>query len=154
MDAENHDEIRLIRDYIANEEYLLDDKGRSGGLEKGESFIVLGDLNADPNDGDSKPGAVEQLLQHQRLHPGCMDPEIIPSSTGGKEHNQRDGDTGDPAFDTSQFGLRIDYVLPSSNLNITGSGVFWPSVRESGYRFIADEVASDHYLVWLDLIIQ
>src|SRR5690606_10404453 len=48
----NHDEIRLFADYLSNENYLVDDKGNPGGLPPGEKFVLMGDMNADPYDGD------------------------------------------------------------------------------------------------------
>ena len=47
----NFDEIRLWADYItggAQAGYLTDDQGRRGGLGAGSSFVVIGDLNAEP----------------------------------------------------------------------------------------------------------
>ena len=56
-------------------------------------------------------------------------------------------DTSD--FDDRQSGnLRIDYVLPSNNLKLLGSGVFWPEPIEDGYGLVD---ASDHRLVWIDI---
>ena len=62
---------------------------------------------------------------------------------------------GDPALDTGDFNdnslgnIRIDYVLPSANLQVVGSGVFWPAPGEAGAE-LAD--ASDHHMVWVDLL--
>ncbi|OWU64691.1 MAG: endonuclease, partial [Armatimonadetes bacterium Cent15-Ar3] len=51
----NHDEIRLWAEYLSAEEktWLVDDQGRSGTLPGDASFVILGDQNADPNDGAS-----------------------------------------------------------------------------------------------------
>ena len=48
----NHDEIRFWSDYVLpfRGRYIYDDEGRRGGLRFGRSFVVLGDLNADPSD--------------------------------------------------------------------------------------------------------
>ena len=35
---------------------IVDDQGRRGGLRPGSSFVIAGDLNSDPLDGDSLPG--------------------------------------------------------------------------------------------------
>jgi hypothetical protein len=62
---------------------------------------------------------------------------------------------GNPASDTGDFNdeytgnMRIDYVLPSGNLKVTGCGVFWPATDEAGHGLID---ASDHRLVWLDVV--
>ena len=52
----NHDEIRFWADYVrpgAGSGYIYDDAGGTGGLKPGSSFVILGDQNADPLDGDS-----------------------------------------------------------------------------------------------------
>ena len=54
---------------------------------------------------------------------------------------------------TSGFrgGMRIDYVLPSVDLELVGGGVFWPSPEEDPEGHALAEAASDHRLVWVDL---
>ncbi|MGV2338699.1 MAG UNVERIFIED_CONTAM: endonuclease/exonuclease/phosphatase family protein [Planctomycetaceae bacterium] len=54
----NHDEIRLWHDYLTPEasSWIQDDSGKSGGLPADASFVILGDLNADPIDGGSVAG--------------------------------------------------------------------------------------------------
>jgi hypothetical protein len=54
------DEIRFWADYISRPSrgrYIYDDKGERGGLRPGERFVIAGDQNSDPLDGDSIPGA-------------------------------------------------------------------------------------------------
>jgi hypothetical protein len=58
----NHDEIRFWADYIKGAAYIQDDQGVSGGLAAGAKFVIAGDYNADPRDGDSFQGAINQLL--------------------------------------------------------------------------------------------
>lgn len=147
----NHDEIRLWADYIDGQTYLLDDTGVQGGLVQGESFIIFGDLNADPLDGDSFDSAMNLLLDNEKVNQDVANGDLIPRSTGGMEHNQRPSDQGDPAYDTSFFGLRIDYVLPSSDLTAINSGVFWPGNEEEGREWVANQAASDHLMVWVDV---
>ena len=152
----NHDEIRFWADYVRpwRGRYIYDDDGRRGGLRRGASFVIAGDQNADPADGDSVPGAAQQLLDHRLINAA-----VTPASEGGVEAARLDGGvnlehTGDPAFDTADFGeppgnLRVDYVLPRRNLRVTGAGVFWPTVGQPG-RDLID--ASDHRLVWIDVV--
>ncbi|WP_253289795.1 endonuclease/exonuclease/phosphatase family protein [Verrucosispora sioxanthis] len=66
----NHDEIRFWADYISpwRAGYIYDDTGRRGGLRPGAAFVIAGDLNSDPYDGDSLPGAALQLLDHPRVN--------------------------------------------------------------------------------------
>jgi len=147
----NHDEIRLFADYISDAEYLVDDNGVSGGLKSDDYFVIMGDLNADPVDGDSYNSAVNQLLTHPNVNAEVALGSMIPSSEGGAEHNQGAGDMSDPAYDTSFFGLRTDYALPSKNFNVVDSGVFWPNTADSLSYLVANEASSDHVLVWVDV---
>lgn len=152
----NHDEIRLWADYIdpARAGYLVDDAGARGGLAPDARFVIAGDYNADPADGDSVPGAIAQLLDHPRV-----DARFVPSSGGGTAAAARLGGVnaiqrGDPAHDTGEFGaragnLRLDYVLPARGLRVGGGGVYWPAPDEPGHA--AAQAASDHRLVWIDI---
>jgi endonuclease/exonuclease/phosphatase family metal-dependent hydrolase len=152
----NHDEIRLWSDYVDPERstYIYDDAGVKGGLQEGARFIIAGDLNADPVDGDSSAGAILQLLQHPMVDAGCE-----PLSAGGKQASAAQGGKnldhkGNPAADTADFNdqytgnMRIDYVLPSANLKVVGCGVFWPGEHQPGHQLID---VSDHRLVWVDI---
>ncbi len=150
----NHDEIRLWADYIEGAEYLVDDNGGRGGLEDGERFVIAGDLNADPFDGDSAANAIHQLIDHSKVNTNSP-----PASLGAAEASQLSGGVnidhrGPSKLDTADFAddstgnLRIDYVLPSQTLTITNSGVFWP-VQDDPFRHLSH--ASDHHLVWVDV---
>lgn len=153
--ARNADEIRFWADYVSGADYIRDDAGGRGGLPDGAHFVIAGDLNADPVDGESVPGAVRQLTGHPRLNAS-----VIPASEGGAAAAAAQGGAnaahrGDPRHDTADFrdeapgNLRVDYVLPSAGLEITGTGVFWPVEGEPGADLID---ASDHRLVWLDIV--
>ena len=65
----NFDEIKLWAHYLDGDERLVDDAGRAGGLEPGERFVLLGDLNARPDDEAVYDGrtAISQLLEHPRV---------------------------------------------------------------------------------------
>jgi len=153
----NHDEIRLWADYISggdNAQYLYDDKHNFGGI-KGEYFMIMGDLNADPVDGDSYNHAIQQLLKHPAVHQEASLGVFVPSSKGSEEKAKakprKEGDNaGNPLHDTSVWGLRIDYLLPSKNIEVIESGVFWPSSDDPEYYLIKENAASDHMLVWMD----
>jgi len=152
----NHDEIRLLADYVRPEQshYLVDDQGQSGGLQQNALFVIAGDMNADPYDGDSLEQAVQQLTEHPLIHQN-----IIPTSLGGQQAaaqgqaNQRH--TGKPAHDTADFpdklpgNLRVDYVLPSKTLQPLAAGVFWPNPEIHRAELVK---ASDHRLVWIDVV--
>jgi endonuclease/exonuclease/phosphatase family metal-dependent hydrolase len=149
----NHDEIRFWTDYLDGAGWMTDDAGRSGGYGGGP-FVLLGDLNADPEDGDGMREAIRGLL----AHPALVDPS--PASAGGAADPDPDH-RGDPALDTAAFRrdrgpghLRVDYVLPSRDLTVVGAGVFWPAPGDPLRRLVGDGrpvVSSDHRLVWIDV---
>ena len=152
----NFDEIRFWREYTgpSGADFIVDDAGRVGGISQGQAFVIAGDFNADPRDGDSLPGAIGQLLTAPRIDASCN-----ASSAGAAEAAQMQGgvnrqQAGDPAMDTADFNdkhtgnLRLDYVLPSAELEVTGCGVFWPAASAAGHELVH---ASDHRLVWLDI---
>lgn len=157
----NHDEIRFWADYVTPgtaSRYISDDEGGSGGLKPGSSFVILGDQNSDPLDGDSIPGAVQQLTEHPRI----TDP--LPTSAGAVEAAQLQGGANlthrsDPAYDTADFAdgapgnLRADYVLPSRDLRVQDAGVFWPVSSDplSALTGTFPFPSSDHRLVWVDV---
>ncbi|WP_371826008.1 endonuclease/exonuclease/phosphatase family protein [Nonomuraea turcica] len=157
----NHDEIRLWADYTnpGRGGYIYDDRGRRGGLPAGEPFVIAGDQNADPSDGDSYQGAIHQLLDHPKIDSG-----FAPSSAGATEAAALQGGAnathkGDPKYDTADFAdtapgnLRADYVLPSKRLQVAGGGVFWPVSSDPLSRLtgVFPFPSSDHRLVWLDV---
>ncbi|MBM81879.1 MAG: endonuclease [Planctomycetaceae bacterium] len=154
----NHDEIRFWADYISPSKsgYIKDDKGQPAGLAEKDQFVIAGDLNADPVDGDSTDFPIRQLLNHPRVA------DSKPSSDGASEHariqgGKNLGHKGNPKYDTADFSdntagnLRIDYVLPSNNLKVLGSGVFWPHPNDDAVKLVG---ASDHRLVWIDVEIE
>jgi len=101
-----------IVDYISGEEkarYIYDDQGLRGGLEDHASFVILGDMNADPVDGDSYNNAIKQLLNHPGINPAVGTGDMVPASNGSKENadnNPERNNQGDPNHDTSVWGLR------------------------------------------------
>jgi hypothetical protein len=155
----NHDEIRLWADFLQADTsgYIYDDNGVSGGLAQGAHFVIAGDLNADPIDGDSYTNAMGQLLDHDLVDPSC-----VPVSKGAEEASHLQGGlnlehTANPATDTGDFNdkyvgnMRVDYVLPSGGLKVVGCGVFWPAEDQAGHQLID---FSDHRLVWVDVVSQ
>ncbi|MCK9489808.1 MAG: endonuclease/exonuclease/phosphatase family protein [Xanthomonadales bacterium] len=153
----NFDEIRLLADHVSGDTersaYIVDDAGVQGGLPADALFVVAGDFNADPVDGDSHPGAIAQLLNHPRIQA-----QPVPGSDGGAESAHRMGGSnlahrGDPRHDTAVFSdppgnLRVDYVLPSNGMRVVDSGVYWPLSSEADAELLD---ASDHRLVWIDV---
>ncbi len=164
----NHDEIRFWTDYVAGARYIYDDQGREGGLAPGERFVILGDYNADPFDGDSVPGAADQFFESPLILGSATDPAITPASVGGREQSALQGglnatSEGDPAFDTADFGpdttvpnLRVDYALPSvAGFEYLDGGVFWPGTTDPLFELTGTFPfpSSDHRAVYVDLAI-
>jgi len=151
----NHDEIRFWLDYLDPHRGsgLQDDSGAMVGLPPGAMFVIAGDLNADPQDGSGRSAAIRQLLAADRVQ------DTAPRSAGAAAAGIRLGGKnathcGEHALDTARFSprgvgnLRVDYVLPSSNLDVLGSGVFWPLDDDPRAAWLT---ATDHRLVWADL---
>jgi endonuclease/exonuclease/phosphatase family metal-dependent hydrolase len=157
----NSDEIRFWSDYVtggADASYIYDDAGTAGGLKRGERFVVMGDQNSDPLDGDSLPGSIGRLLGNKLV----QDP--MPVSKGATEASALQGGAnaghrGDPRYDTADFedrsagNVRVDYVLPSRTLRVSGAGVFWPRAGTPGSELtgIFPFPTSDHRLVYADV---
>ena len=151
----NHDEIRFWADYLTpgDGDYIYDDHGNYGGLATDEPFVVAGDLNADPVDGFRHRDSIARLLRTTRVRdprPGS------PSGVLAALRQLREGHlhVGNPFHHTSDFGdeirgnMRLDYVLPSTELTALRQSVFWPGpgtalARLNGF--------SDHHLVWVDV---
>lgn len=98
-------------------------------------FVVLGDANLDPDRSDGRRGAIRALL---------ADPRLIPLTPLGAQ--------GAATVDWSDIGLgamRVSYLLPSADLTVIDSGVFWPGPDDP----MADTVtrASRHRAVWADI---
>jgi myo-inositol-hexaphosphate 3-phosphohydrolase len=162
----NHDEIRFWRDYVSPGQgnYIYDDSGNFGGLEPGASFVIMGDQNADPFDGDSTDNAIRQLLNNPYINTS-----VTPASLGAIDATNRQGSNnltqiGNPAYDTADFGeaefdgpgnVRVDYVLPSQNLEMTNAGVFWPPADDPKFDLVGDFPfpSSDHRLVYADVAV-
>jgi hypothetical protein len=164
----NYDEIRLWADYITPGAggYIYDDQGVRGGLKPGERFVIAGDQNSDPLDGDSIDGAIQQLIDNPLINT-----TVTPESAGAVQQSALQGGANlahlsDPRFDTADFAdtapgnLRADYVLPHRSIRILGSAVFWPLNTDplfplvGVFDFTLIEIGgfptSDHRLVWVD----
>jgi hypothetical protein len=168
----NHDEIRFWADYVhqGRGDYIYDDAGVNGGLAPASYFVIAGDQNSDPLDGDSIPGAIQQLTDHP-----LVNTSVTPSSPGATQQAGLQGGANarhrsNPAFDTADFAdtapgnLRADYVLPRKSLRIADAGVFWPLNTDPTFPLVGTFdfatwgavggfPTSDHRLVWVDVLI-
>ncbi len=106
----NHDETEFWRQYLDGQ----------FGPPPAARFILTGDANLDPNRGDGRSIAIRRLLGDARL----QDP--LPEQA---------------TVNWPQTGpLRVDYVLPSADWTVIGSGITAPNPE-----------ASRHQLVWVEL---
>lgn len=129
----NHDEIRFWMDYVGDAPWIVDDDNRLGGLGLDAHFVILGDLNADPAGGASYKNPAGKLLSMPQVNN-----DLTPRS---------DVDiAGLDATDTSDFKLRVDYVIPSRRLLPVRGGV-WRLAPESAHGVFP----SDHFPVWMEL---
>lgn len=131
----NHDEAAFWQHYLA---------GALPMPPPDAPFVLLGDGNLDPADGDGLRDGIRALLSQ----PALQDP--APRGTHGRDEPAHQGD---PALDTVLYddigGLRLDYVLPSAALAVTAAGVLWP---DRGDPLAADlAAASRHFPVWVDI---
>ena len=120
----------------------------------GAPFVLLGDANLDPVDGEGRAEALRTLLADSRI----QDPG--PASAGAPAAAGQDGANarhrGDAALDTADWpddpgpgNMRADYVLPSADLVVENASVWWPAPGTAA----ADQAAtaSRHRLVFVDI---
>jgi hypothetical protein len=125
-------------------DYLRDKQGK---------FVMALGLNADPLDGDGANETIHSLLTHKALRdekPTSIGAsQANPNSTHKNPDNQDTADWREP----SPGNLRVDYVLPSADLQIHESGVFWPAAGTSGAEWVeqAQSLGTRHKLVWIDV---
>jgi endonuclease I len=149
----NSDEIRLWSDYVnpAVSSYIYDDTETaataSGGLPANTRFVIMGDQNADDNEGDSTDPAIKQILGGIATVGGAT----IPANAFVNTTFVPAGGAGPQPDDTAGFsgGVRVDYVLPSAfGLTVDSGGVYWPGAGDSMAAAVA---ATDHHMVYLNL---
>ena len=142
----NHDEIQLWNLFLDS---ALPTR------PKDQPFIILGNANLDPLDGDGLNIAIHNLM----AHPKVQNPN--PESQGAvtASNNQAGANTAhrsNPAYDTVDWrddpgpgNLRVNYVLPSTDFTVSASGVFWPDVTDPAHTLLTD--GPRHRLVWVDV---
>jgi endonuclease/exonuclease/phosphatase family metal-dependent hydrolase len=129
----NADELRFWADY-------LDGWSPQGAPFAATRFAIMANLEIDPARGEGRREALRALLDH----PALRDP--APRAPGGG--------TATADWPEPQPGkLRVDYILPSRTLRVTGTGILWPEAGETLMGLDAETAAtaSDHRLVWVDV---
>jgi endonuclease/exonuclease/phosphatase family metal-dependent hydrolase len=97
----------------------------------------MGDQNADPDEGDTYQTPINLLLDHERVQGS-----VTPAADAATQAAYPDLDPDD----TAQWGLRVDYVLPSTGLDVQRSGVWRPVGADT-----VGVAVSDHFPVWIDI---
>ncbi len=118
----NRDELRLWQ-------VVLD-----GGFGPApDSFVIAGNANLDPVDGDGFSDAMAVFLADLRL----QDP--LPGL-----------DTADWPEEGGPGNLRVSYVLPSADWRVADAGIYWPA---PGTELLGSDglAAGPHHLVWVDI---
>jgi hypothetical protein len=142
----NHDELTAMRLLI---------EGKLPGvapLPAAAAFVLMGDFNADPDHGESLPGAVKQLLEH---------PSVVafqPSGAGtvgvSPELNTHASVCGAAGGPDPSGGLQfqLDYLLPSAAIGEPlDGGMFFPDYLTQPADWALACQASDHMMLWADL---
>ncbi|PFG45452.1 endonuclease/exonuclease/phosphatase family protein [Vibrio sp. ES.051] len=157
--AQNAAEVEFWHHYIQGKDYFYDDAGIKGGLPDGAKFVMMGDQNLDPVSGDGISAVMQALHNDPLVNQKVMNGELYPTSFGAAEHAVDKMSTHPyPNRITSTFGLGVDYAMPSANLNVVNSGVYWAASYEEGRKLFNDSrigkfgdgksISSDHRLVW------
>lgn len=146
----NHDEIRFWRDYISDNSasYIYDDKGIKGGLSPNSRFVIMGDQNASPVEGDAMREGIKSLIESPKINN-----DFTPASKGGAEFSP---ENPFGVNHTAFWRMRADYVLPSRlGFRVISSGVFWPAKGEPMSELVEKrESSSDHRLVWVKVVLE
>ena len=128
----NADQMRFLKNYI-DRFFAFADPG-----EAKTPFVVIGDLNVDPDAGIGTRDAVRDFFEDGNIVYRKTDRETFLEG-GGVEHPRVDG--------AGLLKARLDYILPSRHFNMDGPHVFapegtewWPVARR----------ASDHFFVYAD----
>ena len=108
-------------------------------------FVLMGQSNLDPVDGDGRHEAMAALLALpalQDMAPKGLDGHLDP------------GDQGNPAMDTAFYGkgvggLRVDVLLPATAIKVAQAGVLSLPAQDPFAAVLA--AASRHWPVWATL---
>lgn len=150
--AEREDDMRrVIADYVEGRAwYLYDDDGETGHMTPGTPFVMAGVPAAEAGEA----GNLDVLLESPVLRD--TRPEVV-TEVSEEDHPASvwASDQVETRYGNPGQGVRASFVLPSTSLDVNGSGVFWPAEGEYGYEVVdPDSVYSlEDRLVWLDLTI-
>lgn len=125
----NHDQLRFWQHYM---------DGTFGAAPDGR-FVLMGHANQDPDRSEGIKDGIRGLLSDPRIQ------DVRPLRPGGEP---REATVHWPRVTPPD--MRVSYVLPSRDWQVSGSGVLWP--MEGADAELAS-VASRHRIVWVDLAV-
>ncbi|WP_425288678.1 endonuclease/exonuclease/phosphatase family protein [Shimia haliotis] len=122
----NADEIRFWQVYLGGE----------FGAPPKSRFVIAGNANLDPDNGEGRRDAIADLIRDPSLQDPLRD--------AGPTVDWPEPTPGD---------LRVSYVLPSADWTVENAGVFWPreGARDHDLLVYDETAASRHRLVWVDI---
>lgn len=101
-----------------------------------ERWVVMGKINLDPEIGEGRRGALSALLAQSNAPTPCdPDGDCVTVDWG-------------PDRDGNPRRQRVDYLLPSSDMQVVETGILWP---DDGPLRDAAKAASRHRLIWIDI---
>ncbi|MBC7738084.1 MAG: endonuclease/exonuclease/phosphatase family protein, partial [Candidatus Saccharibacteria bacterium] len=105
-------------------------------------FVVIGQSNLDPVDGDGRHDAMAALMAL---------PALQDAGPRGESGHVDPRHRGDPAMDTAFYGkgvggLRVDVILPAAGIQVTAAGVLSLPQQDPYAATLA--AASRHWPVW------
>lgn len=150
-DTARGDDLRqAIADYVAGQAwYLYDDEGESAAGSSAAHYVVAGVPVA-----KTGPENLDVLLESPML----QDPQpeaVTERPLSGRPGSVWHTDQLATRYVPGDRDVRASYVLPSSTLQVDGSGVFWPGEGELGYQLVNPRgvyTLADR-LVWVDLTV-
>lgn len=162
----NSQEIDFWRHYIEGADFIYDDKGTFGGF-LGQSFVIMGDLNADALVGSGSLAAyngIRKLMNNEKVNHSVSQVTGIfaPISQGAAEATNPasswSGVHPYPEVRSAVFGSRVDYAVPSADLEVVDAGTYWQPEGSEGRLLFNDarvgygnskSISSDHRYVWV-----
>lgn len=136
-----------------NNSFIYDDNGNTGGIQDPNArFFIMGDQNADPSSGaKTNKDAIYNLLSNSKVHKDYHNVKTgdqetlnnkVPHSNGGKNFPDQSNKPAHPFKQqmTAVFRKRVDYSVPSANMNSISNGVFWPDTNEPYYNLFVDSL--------------
>lgn len=124
------DFARNVRRNADENAFWLYRLGGDLGPAPSHPFVLMGNSNLDPAQGNGERSVMARLLSHPELQ------DLAPSAPHPSDGT---ASTATAWWPDGAGALRVDYLLPSSELQILDSGLHWP----------ADEAT--HAYIWVDI---